>query len=148
MQIRHGFFQKKIFIYSHTLLYIYGCSLGYSFAPRLVYRPTHTPPTDQARRRVDPGHAPTHEERTHPAHHTGHTSGQHTPHHHAGPLPGCTRTPYPHISSPPAPRARRRPRSVAASFPRERHFPRAVHRPKISVLALFSYRVNIVAKNI
>lgn len=58
------------------------------------------------------------------------------------------RTPYPHISSPGGPRADRRPRSVAAGFPRERHFPRAVHRLKISELILFSYRVNILEKNI
>nr|DAQ30897.1 MAG TPA: hypothetical protein [Caudoviricetes sp.] len=37
---------------------------------------------------------------------------------------------------------------MAASFPRERHFSRAVHRLKISELIWFSYRVNIVAKNI
>lgn len=44
------------------------------------------------------------------------------------------RTPCPHISSPTGPRADRRPRSVAAGFPRERHFSRAVHRLKISEL--------------
>lgn len=47
------------------------------------------------------------------------------------------RPPYPHISSPTGPRADRRPRSVAADFPRERHFSRAVHRLKISELYAF-----------
>lgn len=146
-------FFKKIFIHAHTLY----TPVPGVVALRLAWcisLPTH-------RQRIRRGaasiqnthrhaHAPTHprtDARTRhttpdtPQANTPHTT---TPH----PLQGCTRPPYPHISSPTGPRADHRPRRVAASFPRERHFPRAVHRPKISVLALFSYRVNKMAANI
>ena len=121
------FFKKYSSTHTHYIRLFRGCS----FAPRLEHRPTHTPPTDQARRRVDPGHAPTHAQGT-----------QAPPHQDRSPAP------YPHISSPTGPRADLRLRSVAAGFPRERHFSRAVHRLKISELIWFLYHVNIVAKNI
>lgn len=88
-------------------------------------------------------HAPTHAPGTpYPSHRS--RPRRTTPH----PLQGAPGPPTRIFPDPPAPRARRRLRSVAAGFPRERHFPRAVHRLKISVLALFSYRVNKMAINI
>lgn len=93
---------------------------------------THTPPTY---------HNTTHTTPDTPQADTPHTT---TP----DPFQGAPGPPTRIFPGPPAPRARRRLRSVAAGFPRERHFSRAVHCLKISVLALFSYRVNKTAANI
>lgn len=122
MQIRYNLFSKKIL-----------------YAPVINTRtqsPTHPRTNMQTRQRIRNGRRPS------PSTFAVHLDTQAPAHQDRSPAP-C-----PHISSPTVPRADRRPRSVAAGFPRERHFSRAVHRLKISELIWFSYSVNIVAKNI
>lgn len=153
MQIKHGFFFKKIFIHAHTLL-LY-TPVPVVVALRLAWcigLPTHRQRIRRGAASIQDTHRHTKPPRTHaPTHAPGTPYPSHrsrprrtTPH----PLQGAPGPPTRIYPAPPAPRARRRPRSVAAGFPRERHFSRAVHRLKISVLALFSYHINKTTANI
>lgn len=151
MQIKHGFFFKKIFIHAHTLY----TPVPVIVALRLAWcigLPTHRQRISRGAASIQDTHRHTKHPRTHaPTHAPGTSHPSHrsrprrTP---PDPFQGAPGPPPRIFPGPPAPRARRRLRSVAAGFPRERHFSRAVHCLKISVLALFSYHINKTAANI